>query len=82
MSSADPAHGDGVTPGANPALADVAVATVRGSEDARRLLLALRDGCAPADALLEALQAVLSLDDAERLRGFARQLQKTLERRT
>ena len=60
--------------------ADTAVATIKGVQDAQRLLVALRDGLAPADALLEALQAVLSLDDPVRLRGFARQLQKTLER--
>lgn len=71
-----------MTAGASPALVDVAVATIRGVNDAERLLVVLREGCAPADALLEALQAVLSLEDAERLRGFARQLQKTLERRT
>ena len=69
-----------MTDRATPALADAAIAHVRGFEDAQRLLVALREGCAPADALLEALQAVLSVDGAERMRGFCRELQKRLER--
>lgn len=62
------------------ALADAAMASIRGTTDAQRLVHVLREGCAPADALHEALQLVLATGDAERMRGFCRELQKRLER--
>lgn len=61
-------------------LADAAMAAIRGTTDAQRLAHVLREGCAPADAMLEALQLVLATEDSERLRGFCRELQKRLER--
>ncbi len=60
--------------------ADPVMSTIRGSQDAQRLIFAIREGCAPADALLEGLQGILALGDGERLRGFAREIQKRLER--
>lgn len=61
-------------------MADTAMAAIRGTTDAQRLVHALREGCAPADAMHEALQLVLATKDSERLRGFCRELQKRLER--
>lgn len=58
-----------------------AMSDIAGSGDAQRLLLAVRDGCAPADLLLEAFSQVQATSDAERLRAFARQVQKALEGR-
>lgn len=62
------------------ALANAAMATIHGGQDAQRLVFAIRQGCAPADALLEGLQQVQAVDDAERTRSFCRELQKALER--
>jgi hypothetical protein len=62
-------------------LADAALSAVRGTTDAQRLMFAIRDGQAPADALLDGMVAVLKLGDPERTRGFMRALQKALERR-
>ena len=70
--------------GANPkhtAVANAALASIRGCTDAQHLLHVLRQGCAPADALNEALSKLSALDDAERMRGFCRVLQKELEAR-
>jgi hypothetical protein len=61
-------------------LADRTMSCIRGGTDAQRLLQVLYAGLAPADALHEALQAELATGDAERLRGFCRQLQKVVER--
>jgi hypothetical protein len=66
--------------GKHSGLASAAMASIRGGTDAQHLLHVLREGCAPADALHDALQAVLATNDAERLRGFSRELQKRLER--
>lgn len=67
----------------NPAsrLADAVMSTIHGGQDAQRLAFAVQQGCAPADALHEALKAVIATDDTERLLGFCREVQKTLERR-
>jgi hypothetical protein len=59
----------------------ISVSTIEGQRDAARLLYVVRTGCSPADALLEALQRVTATDDAARLRGFTRGLQKALEGR-
>lgn len=61
-------------------IADAAMATVRGTTDAQRLIHVLRQGCAPADALHDALQAVLATNDQHRVRGFCREIAKSLER--
>jgi len=60
--------------------ADAAVSTIAGAQDAHRLLVSLRDGLAPADALLAGLRLVQSTGDERRLAGFCRALQKDLER--
>lgn len=61
--------------------AERSVSIIEGQRDAARLLYVVRTGCSPADALLEAFQRVTATDDAARLRGFARGLQKALEGR-
>ncbi len=58
-----------------------AVATIQGARDGERLVVVIREGCAPADALLDGLQQVLATGDEDRLRGFCRELGKALERR-
>ena len=57
-----------------------ALAVIAGLHDAERLLHALRGGCAPADLLLEAMLQVQAYGDVERARGWARAVQKQLER--
>ena len=57
------------------------MSAIYGGQDAQRLVFTVRDGQAPADALDDALHAVLALNDPERLRAFCRGLQKTLEGR-
>ena len=47
-------------------VADAVMSSIDGQRDAQRLIYAVREGCAPADA--------------GRLRGFARELQKAIER--
>jgi hypothetical protein len=61
-------------------ITDPVLSTIRGAEDAEALILTIQDGCAVPDALHEALQAVVGGGDPDQLRGFARKLQKTLER--
>jgi hypothetical protein len=62
------------------ALVDIVMSSIRGGQDAQRLVATVRDGLAPADALLEGLQQVQAAEDQFRLRGFMRGLQKALER--
>ncbi len=62
------------------ALADIVMSSIRGGQNAQRLVATVRDGLAPADALLDGLQQVLATDDPVRLQGFMRGLQKALER--
>jgi len=59
--------------------ANVEARQLAGATDAQRLLLAVRDGCAPADLLLEAFRQVQATNDAERLRAFARHVQSALK---
>ena len=63
------------------AFSDAVMSTIHGGQDAQRLIHAVRQGCAPADALLDGLEAVQALNDADRLRGFCREIQKQIERR-
>jgi hypothetical protein len=60
--------------------ADVTMSVIRGSADAERLVASIREGCAPADALMDAIEQVSGLDDDGRLRSFLRGVQKALER--
>ncbi len=60
---------------------DTAMSFINGGKDAQRLMAAIREGGAPADALLDGLAQVLQLGDPERTRGFLRELQKALEPR-
>ena len=62
------------------AAADAVMSPIRGCHDAEHLVLALRDGCAPADALLACIREVQATNDAERIRSFCRVLQKVMER--
>lgn len=66
--------------GPHTGIADAALASVRGTTAAQRLVHLIRQGHAPSDALHCALQAELVLGDQHRLEGFARELQKTIER--
>jgi len=66
--------------GEHAGIADAVMANIYGGRDAQQLLQALRDGCAPADLLLEVIDQVLATQDRGRLQGFARELQKRLER--
>lgn len=50
---------------------------IAGGTIASKLLHELRAGCAPPDLLYE---TILEVHEGERLRGFARALQKALER--
>lgn len=61
--------------------ADAAMSEIAGGRDAQRMLLAVCEGCTPADLLLEAFSQVQAANDAERLRSFARHVQKALEGR-
>ncbi len=63
-------------------LSTAALSTIRGGRDAQRLVATIREGCAPADALLEGLRAIAATEDDDRLRGACRGLQKALEGRT
>lgn len=65
--------------GPHAALADQVMARIRGQQDAQRVLHAIRQGCAPEDALFDAVRAVQAIGDAERVRGFLREVQKRLE---
>jgi len=60
--------------------ADAAVSTIAGAQDAHRLIATIREGCAPADALLTGLRMVQSLGDEARTRGAFREIQKLIER--
>ncbi len=59
------------------AMADQVMQAIQGQTIASKLMHELRAGCAPQDALLEAIR---DAREGERLRGFARALQKALER--
>lgn len=61
-------------------MADCVMGTVQGCLAAQRVINTVRQGCAPADALLEALQAVQATGEPERVRGFVREVQKAVER--
>lgn len=58
-------------------MADQVMEAIRGQTMASKLLLDLRDGLAHQDALLDAIRAA---GGGDRLRGFARALQKQIER--
>ena len=81
MSSATTQLGADV-PENSPTLVGTALSVIAGGHDAQQLLEALRGGGAPADLLSEALAEVQAHHDADRLRGWARALQKQLERAT
>ena len=60
--------------------AESTISVIRGGLDAQRLVAAICEGCAPANALREGLDEVQAIGDEDRLRGFCRELQKALER--
>jgi len=65
--------------GPHAAVADAVMSNIAGQRDAQRLIHIVRHDCAPADALLEAFELVRGTGDADRLRGFAREVQKFIE---
>jgi len=65
--------------GPHAAIADQVMSRIRGQQDAQRVLHTIRQGCATEDALLDAIHAVQGTGDAERVRGFVREVQKRLE---
>lgn len=70
----------GVAP-AITSLSSAAASTIQGGQDAQRLVATIREGCAPANALLEGLRAIAATKDEDRLSGACRGLQKALEGR-
>ncbi len=66
--------------GQHTGIAGAVRSTLDGCLAAQRLVHDLRRGAALPDALHVALQAELLLQDQARLRAFARELQKALER--
>ena len=58
------------------------MSNIRGMQEAQHLIQGIRDGCAPTDVLLAVMRQVQATNDEVRLRGFCRELQKTLERQT
>ena len=67
----------GTTPAQS--LADTVMAAIRGGTAAQRVLQDIGGGCAPQDALFDALKVELLLNDDGRLRAWAREVQKRLE---
>lgn len=51
----------------------------QGDRDGAHLVQVLREGCAPADALHDALQLVLATGDGARVKALARRIQKAIE---
>jgi hypothetical protein len=68
----------GLPPGPYARLADRAMSSIAGTQDAQRVMYQLRE-IAPADLLLLAFQQVQATGDAERMRAFARTIQKRIE---
>jgi len=68
------------SPGIQIGIADLVMSNINGQRDAQRVIYSIRQGCAPADALHDAFELVRSVGDAVRLQGFARELQKHIER--
>ena len=56
------------------------MSNISGMQAAQHLIHGLRDGCAEPDVLLVILRQVQATNDEGRLKGFCRELQKTLER--
>lgn len=61
-------------------MSDSVMSNIVGCRDAQHLIFTVRQGCAPADTLLGAFKQVHATGDADRLRGFCREVQKVLER--
>jgi hypothetical protein len=59
--------------------ADPVMSAIQGARDADAVLLDVRLGCAPPDAVHEAIVSLPAGGDPDRLRAFARRLQKRLE---
>lgn len=69
-----------VARGPHTAVADAVMSNISGQRDAQRLIYTVRQGCAPADALWVSIEKVQATGDAVRVRGFIREVQKSLER--
>lgn len=61
------------------AATDPVMSAIRGAEMASAALQHVQLGCAPPDALHDALQAAIDTRDPDLLRAFARRCQKALE---
>ncbi|CAM5796606.1 hypothetical protein [Rhizobacter fulvus] len=61
------------------AIGNAVMANIAGQRDANQLLFSIREGCAPADLLLDALDHGQKAGEAEYMRAFARTVQKALE---
>jgi hypothetical protein len=60
-------------------VADPVLSAIRGAREAQAVIATVHGGCAVPDALHDALQAVVRARDPDRLRAFARRVQKALE---
>lgn len=65
---------------AHTAMADAVMSNIRGMQEAEHLVQGIRDGCASENVLLYVLRQAQATNDAVRLRGFCRELQKAIER--
>lgn len=62
-------------------LADAAMARIRGMQDAQQAIYKIRRGYGQGQAISDALQAVIESQDANRLGGFCREIEKAVEQR-
>lgn len=60
--------------------ADPVMGPIHGGHRAQKLVHQLRKGCAAPDALLDAVLEIQALGDEDILRGWAREIQKLIER--
>ena len=67
-------------PDANIVLAAMALDSIRGCQAAQRLLQRIREGTAHPDESLEAMREAFATGSDAHVSGFAREMQKALER--
>lgn len=64
----------------NATLAALALDAIRGGQEAQRLIHRIRQGVAGPDDLLSTMREVFATGNAGQCEGFAREVQKQLER--
>lgn len=69
----------GIATEASAAVDNPILSAIRGAQEAQAVIATVQKGCASPDALHEALQAAFDAGDPDRLRAFARRVQKALE---